>query len=232
MANNTDILSSILAECKALREEVATLKGLQASSKPPSKRSSTPKDPSAPAKPRKRSSWDDLLSNVRSALKDAGLKGNAMSYASYLKTTYPDAYGWDAEAIVAEYPNWTPPPPKPKEPKAEGSEEAPKPKRTITPEHHAKMMEGKKAAAEARKAANLASQDAEATPPPPKAESPPPPPASKLTPFPFKGQRCLLDPSTNGLWKRAEDGSQGAWLGVLSKDRKTLDASIPDPNGE
>lgn len=239
MADNNQFLSNILAELQSLRKEVSDLKGSQASSKPGRKSTPKPKDPNAPPKPP--NSWIVFSGKVRKALADAKLPAGiqAQQFASHLKNTYEDAYDWDADAIVAAHADWTPPPPKPKEAKPEGAD--PKPKRTITPEHLAKMQAGRKAAAEARKAAEDASKAAQsvapvvdASPPSPKVASPPPSP-SKLMPFPFKGKRLLLDPSTNGTWLRGpdnEDGTpqKGAWHGILSADRKSVDTSAADPN--
>jgi hypothetical protein len=240
---NDQVLSSLLAEIQALRKDVADLKGTQASSKPARKTStSKTSDPDAPRKPRAPTSWDTFRAKVQAALKEGGLTANAMSYASYLKTTYEDAYTWDNEAIISTFAEYTPPPPKPRKPKDEAEAEAateskPKPKRTLTPEHLAKMQAGRKAAAEARKATEAASKAAESHSEPEASPKPPPKPAAttKLTPLPFRGKRLAWDPATNHTWLRgpdADDGSltRGAWFGILSADKKSVDTSIPDPS--
>jgi hypothetical protein len=163
-----------------------------------------------------------------------------MSYASYLKNTYDDAYSWDNEAIISAFADYTPPDPKPRKPKDEAAdaeaEPKPKAKRTITPEHLAKMQAGRKAAAEARKAAEAATKAAESEPEPEASPKPPTPkPSAKLTPLPFRGKRLVWDPATNGTWLRgpdADDGSltKGAWFGILGADKKSVDTSAADPS--
>jgi hypothetical protein len=242
MANTNDqVLSSLLAEIQALRKDVADLKGAQASSKPARKTStSKTSDPDAPRKPRAPTSWDTFRAKVQAALKEGGLTANAMSYASYLKNTYDDAYSWDNEAIISAFADYTPPDPKPRKPKDEAAdaeaEPKPKAKRTITPEHLAKMQAGRKAAAEARKAAEAATKAAESEPEPEASPKPPTPkPSAKLTPLPFRGKRLVWDPATNGTWLRgpdADDGSltKGAWFGILGADKKSVDTSAADPS--
>jgi hypothetical protein len=226
MAN--DKQDMILAELMALRKQVADLMG-SASSKP-ARKPAKPKDPNAP--PKAPSDWNVFLGVVRQAFKDANkpLGTHAMAYASYLKNTYPDAYSWDAESIVAEHASWVPPEPKPKaeKPVAEDGDK-PKPKRTLTPEHIAAMQAGKKKAAEARKAVEDASKAAEVEV---VADKPPAPvvaDASGLSPLPWKGKRMLLDKASGGVWLRNPDGSRGEWQGILSADKKTLDNSVAEP---
>ena len=229
MAN--DKQDMILAELMALRKQVADLMG-SASSKP-ARKPAKPKDPNAP--PKAPSDWNVFLGVVRQAFKDANkpLGTHAMAYASYLKNTYPDAYSWDAESIVAEHASWVPPEPKPK-PKADKPVAAaedgdkPKPKRTLTPEHIAAMQAGKKKAAEARKAVEAASKAAEVEV---VADKPPAPAvdASGLVPFPWKGKRLLLDKARGGCWLKNPDGSRGDWFGILSADKKSIDNSAAEP---
>ena len=238
MASTTNAtLTKLLDEVQALRREVAALK----TTKTPSgsgRKPSKPRDPDAP--PKAPNAWIVFTGVVREALKAAGKPAGkeAQQFASHLKTSFPEAYEMDAEAIMAEHASWVPPPPKPKaEPEAVADGEAkPKPKRTLTEAQKAAMAEGRRKAAAKRKAeaeAAKASDDAEVPEPSPKAP-PKPPVASEgsLTPFPFKGKRCLLDPATKGVWLREADGSQGIWLGVLSDDRKSIDDSVPDPEAE
>lgn len=242
MANNDQFQTTVLAELQALRKQVAELQGNQASSKP-ARKSSTPSDPAEKKerKPRAPTSWDAFRAAVQTALSEGGLKANAMSYASYLRKTYgeEEAYGMDAQAITAAFPDYTPPEPKPRKPKAKAeaaAEGEEKPKRTITPEHLAKMQAGaaaKRARDKAEKEASQAESEPEASP---KAPSPKPaaPKAASLTPLPFRGKRLVWDPATNGTWLRgpdAEDGTptKGAWFGVLGADKKSVDTNAPAP---
>lgn len=242
--NNDQILSSLLAALEGLRKEVAELKGAQASSKP-ARKSSTPSASSDPEKkerkPREPTSWDTFRAKVQAALSEGGLKANAMSYASHLKNTYEDAYTWDTDAIIAAFPDYTPPEPKPRKPKskseddeAEAEAKPKKPRKPMTEEHKAKLQAGAaayRARLKAEKEAAQASQaEAEASP---KASSPKPAPV-KLTPLPFRGKRLVWDPATNGTWIRgpdADDGSltKGAWFGILGADKKSVDTNASDP---
>ena len=240
MASNKEILSNILDEVVALRKEVADLKSAKApmGSAPKTRK---PRDPDAP--PKAPNAWIIFTGKVRTVLKEAGLPAGkeCQQFASHLKATVPNAYEMDEADILAEHPKWTPPPPKPKEDKEEAEEPKPKPKRTLSDEQKAKMAAGRKAAAERRKAeaAAKAAEDGEAEeleeeaeeakPPSPKAKAPPAAPKADLKPFPFKGKKMLLDPTTNGVWLKEEDGSKGAWQGVLSKDKKSIDASVEEP---
>ncbi len=197
------------------------------------------KDPDAP--PKAPNAWIVFTGKVRATLKGAGKPAGkeAQQFASYLKASFPEAYEMEPEAILAAHDGWEAPPPKPK---PEGEAEAkPKPKRTLSEVQKAAMAEGRRKAAAARKAAEAAAKAAEAepedeaeeeaedaAPPPPKpAEAPKPPAALKA--YPFKGKRYLLDEATRGLWHREADGSKGAWAGVLSEDKKSLNAAAPCP---
>jgi hypothetical protein len=243
--NNDQILSSLLAALEGLRKEVADLKGAQASSKP-ARKSSTPKTSDTPRKPREPTSWDTFRAKVQAALTEGGLKANAMSYASHLKNTYEDAYTWDTEAIIAAFPDYTPPEPKPRKPKSkpededegEAEDKPKKPRKPMTPEHKAKLQAGAaayRARLKAEKEAAQADAEPEASPKAasPKAPSPKAAPV-KLTPLPFRGKRLVWDPATNGTWLRgpdAEDGSctKGAWFGILGADKKSMDTNAPEP---
>jgi hypothetical protein len=241
-------LSNILDEVVALRKEVQELKSTAKTSKGSgaSKAPKKPKDPNAP--PKAPNTWIVFTGKVRDALTSAGKPAGkqAQQFASHLKAKFPEAYEMTEEAILAEHATWTPPPAKPKEEKedkpAESSE--PKPKAARKP-----MSEEKKAEAAAKRKATIERKKAEAAAakvveekpaepapkaevPMPKAVEPPKAPASDLKPFPFKGKKCLLDTETNGLWLRNQDGSKGKWQGVLSEDKKSLDASIPEPSDD
>lgn len=240
--NNEQILSSLLAALEGLRKEVAELKGAQASSKPARKSSTTTTD--TPRKPRAPTSWDTFRAKVQAALSEADLKANAMSYASHLKNTYEDAYSWDNEAIIAAFPDYTPPEPKLRKPKskpdteaeAESGDKPKKPRKPMSPEHKAKLQAGAaayRARIKAEKEAAQASQSDAEPEASPKAPSPKPAPV-KLTPLPFRGKRLVWDPATNGTWLRGPDGddgslTKGAWFGVLGADKKSVDTNAPEP---
>lgn len=135
--------------------------------------------------------------------------------------------------ILAARAKWTAPAAKPKEAEeapaaaAEDSVPVAKPKRTLSEEQKAKMAAGRKAAAEKKKAEKEGAQHKEVEEEV-KEEKP-----SKGSPafraFPFKGKSYLLDSNTNGLWKKQSDGSQGEWVGILSSDRKSIDADASNP---
>ena len=244
-SNSKQILSSLLDEVVALRKEIAELKSTKTSTGSGASKARKPKDPDAPKKAP--NAWILFTGRVREALKAAGKPAGreAQQFASHLKNSLPDgaAYELTAEEILAEHPNWVPPPPKPKEEK-EAEEEAkpkPKPKKEMSLEEKAalvaRLKAGKAKAAAARKAAEEAAKAAEegeaeedeaeedeAEVPSPKAAPPP----KALKPFPFKGKKCLLDPATNGVWERNEDGSQGKWMGIWDPKTKSINAAAAE----
>lgn len=249
-SNNTEqFQTSVLAELQALRQDLAELKGNQASSKPARKSSTKASKGSDPAekkerKPRAPTSWDAFRAKVQGALQEGNLKANAMSYAKHLKDTFgTEAYEWDNEAIISAFSDYTPPEPKakpkPTEAEAKPTEGEAKPKRTLTPEHVAKMQAGaaaKRARDKAEKEATQATAEPKATAPATIAVRPPPVPTpSALRPLPWKGKQLVWDPASNGTWLRgdkADDGSytKGAWYGRLSADKKSLDTDASDPD--
>ena len=93
-------------------------------------------------------------------------------------------------------------------------------------------MEGKRKAAEARKQAEEAAKLAQSDELAPTTVVAATKPTGELKALPWKGKRTVWDPSTNGLWLRAEGEGliKGKWLGVLSQDKKSVDASVPDPD--
>ena len=111
-----------------------------------------------------------------------------------------------------------------------------KPKRKpMTEEHKAKLAAGRKAAAERKKAEKAAAAaEASPSPPPVKVTSFAPLPESDneddsaLLPINIKGKKLVYNPSTNGCYKRLDDGSKGAWVGLLDPLKKEIDASVKE----
>jgi hypothetical protein len=230
--NISEFESKVMEELAAIRAMLAN-KPVAAPAK--EKQPRKPRDPNAAPNP-----WIVFTGRVRDALKGAGKPAGkeCQQFASYLKADFPDAYQMDDAEILAAHADWTPPPPKPKESKSESEPNAKpkdKPKRTLSDEQKAKMAAGRKAAAEARKAAaskvNEAPVEEDGSEEAP-VEDVPAPVASKpfpsTRPLPFKGKKYHWDPEGNGMWHAEKDGSRGAWAGKLSSDKKSLDASASD----
>jgi hypothetical protein len=219
-------------------QEIKNLLG-SAASDPSMKEKKTrkPRDPNAAPNP-----WIVFTGKVRAALKAAGKPAGkeCQQFASYLKAEFKEgAYEMEDSEILAAHADWTPPPPKPKESKDEiaeksESESKPKPKRTLTEEQKEKMAAGRRAAAERRKAeaaaksADTDEAEAEAEAPAPARAPAPAKPAPTLKAFPFKGKRYLRDEEGGGLWAMGEGGAQGAWVGKLAADKKSIDTSATD----
>jgi hypothetical protein len=234
--NINDFQAKVMAELAEIKNLLANVGTSTPSMK--EKKARKPRDPDAPPNP-----WIVFTGRVRTALKAAGKPAGkeCQQFASYLKTEFKeDAYSMEDSEILAAHADWTPPPPKPKAdaeeaPSKSEPEEKPKPKRVLSEEQKAKMAAGRKAAAERRKAekeAATASAVDAVVPPPAPAPAPKTAPktTSTLKPLPFKGKKMLWDPENNGVWLKNDDGSKGAWQGVLEgsgKDR-TLNAAVTD----
>ena len=234
--NINDFQAKVMAELAEIKNLLANVGSSSPSTK--EKKARKPRDPDAPPNP-----WIVFTGRVRAALKAAGKPAGkeCQQFASYLKTEFKeDAYSMEDSEILAAHADWTPPPPKPKAdaddaPNKSEPDEKPKPKRVLTDEHKAKMAAGRKAAAERRKAETEAASQSDTAPVPAPAPAPAakPTPAAKTTtlkPLPFKGKKMLWDPENNGVWLKNDDGSKGAWQGVLEgsgKDR-TLNAAAKD----
>ena len=189
------------------------------------KKTRKPRDPDAP-----KSDWQEFLTLVRALLKEEGKPAGAvaMQFASHLKTEFPDTFlSLNKEEILAAHESWVPPPQKPREKKAkqekpvekpaEKSDSEAKPKRTLSQEQKDKMAEGKRKKAAQRKA----EKEAAAAEPQSEPEAAPvAKPTPNLRPLPLGGKRYLWDPEGNGLWKLEADKSKGAWVGMLTKDKK------------
>lgn len=231
-----DFQAKVLMELQAIREQLASTPSSGSSSKT-QKKERKPRDPTA-----KPNDWIVFTGRVRAALKAADLPAGkeCQQFASHLKTVHSDAYNMTDEEIIAARNDWNAPPAKPKEKDGDtkptsDTDAKPKPKRTLTQEQKDKMAAGRKAAAERKKA----EKDAETVAKPvaqeqPKSVSTPesksvPTPQPTLRPLPFKGKKYLWDPASNGLWIAEKDGSRGAWAGVLASDRKSIDATAPNP---
>ncbi len=237
-----DFQTQVLNELAAIRDMIASAKP-NSSSDGKAKKERKPRDPNA-----KPNDWIVFTSRVRAALKAADMPAGkeCQQFASFLKNQHENAYNMEDDEIVAARKDWNAPPAKPKEssddskPAATEGEAKPKPKRTLSDEQKAKMAAGRKAAAERKKAEKEAEKVE--TVPEPKIESKSVPtpqpvpivkaeskPAPALRALPFKGKKYMWDPETNGLWQQNKDGTKGAWAGVLSSDRKSIDASAPNP---
>ena len=227
-----DFQTKVLSELAEIRQMLSAVPSTSAATGKAVKAPRKPRDPNA-----KPNDWIVFTGRVRTALKDAGLPAGkaCQQFASYLKSNHPDAYSMTDEEIVGSHADWTPPPPKPKEADsgdAKPSAPVEKPKRTLSDEQKAKMAAGRKAAAERKKAEQAVESNAPAPVPAPapapvaKVETP----APTLRPLPFKGKKYLWDPESNGMWVAEKDGSKGKWAGVLSADRKSLDATAPNPD--
>jgi hypothetical protein len=231
--SKSDFESKVIEELASIRAMLADVKSAPATSTSSSKEKKPrkPRDPDAPPNP-----WIVFTGKVRDALKSGGKPAGkqAQQFASYLKNEFPDAYGMDADEILAAHSDWTPPPAKPKEDESEdkattADESKPKPKRTLSDEQKAKMAAGRKAAAERRKAEKDAGESSESNK---VVEDTAPAVISKPQPtlkaLPFKGKKYMWDPEGNGMWLQAPDGSKGAWAGTLAKDKKSIDNSTSD----
>jgi hypothetical protein len=233
--NINDFQTKVMEEISAIRAIVEDLRGSSAPTTKKERKPRKPRDPDAPKNP-----WIVFTGKVRAALTEAGKPAGkeCQQFASYLKNEFPDAYQMENDEILAAHDSWTPPPPKPKEPKDESQPNADadadsKPKRKpLSEEHKAKMLAGRKAAAERRKAeaaaANSTETDSADVPAPVPAPAPAPPKsAPTLRALPFKSKKYLWDPEGNGMWEN-KDGVKGAWAGMLSKDKKSIDTSATD----
>lgn len=229
--SKSDFESKVLDELASIR---AMLASGNSSAPVKEKKPRKPRDPDAPPNP-----WIVFTGKVRNALVNGGKPAGkqAQQFASYLKNEFPDAYGMDSDEILAAHADWTPPPAKAKDEDSEdkpvADESKPKPKRTLSDEQKAKMAAGRKAAAERKKAEKAAAANAgndaedveDAPAPAPVVESKPQP---ALKALPFKGKKYMWDPENNGMWLQNADGSKGAWVGTLAKDKKSIDNSTSD----
>ena len=245
MATTSNTMEALLNEVSLLRKEIAGLMAAKAPMGSSSKKAAKEKDPDAPKKAP--NSWILFTGRVRAVLKENALPAGkeAQQYASYLKTTFPEAYEMAPEDILAHHDGWVPPPPKAKEEKKEDEEEEAKPKakRVLSEEHKAKMAAGRRAAAERRKAeaaAKVASEAVKALGGDEEEEEEDeaeevevkasPKPTRVLSPLPFKGKKLLWDKESGACWE-SKDGVKGKWMGVLEgtgKDRK-LNGEVPEP---
>jgi hypothetical protein len=237
--NTTDFEAKVMAELAEIKNLLAN-KGTSTPSMK-EKKARKPRDPDAPPNP-----WIVFTGRVRAALKAAGKPAGkeCQQFASFLKAEFKeDAYTMEDSEILAAHADWTPPPPKPKdtaeEDTAAKSEPEEKPKRKgkpLTEEHKAKMAEGRRIAAERKKAEKAAAaaaktEDAEEAEEVEEA-SPPKPvkPAPTLKTLPFNKKILLHDPVGNGAWLKNKDGSKGEWQGILegTGTNRTLNTSAKD----
>ena len=219
-----------------------------------------PRDPDAPKK--EPNEFALFMKRINALMKDNDVKSKAsenMQFASYLKNQKPMA-DWEDEEILAERESWTKPEVSKQE--AEGkskrkpsvdasaapaaapaaSAEPAKPKRVISDEQKAKMKAGREAA----KAKKDAEKAASAAVPAPVAAPAPPAPAPAPAPAPvaevvteqwvrkaFQGKKYLFNPANNHVRQMEEDGSMGAWVGILKDPKKgIIDRSVPEPEDD
>jgi len=205
--NTTNFESKVLNELAEIRKMLEG--GMSGASSTKVKKERKPRDPDAPKNP-----WIVFTGRVRTALTNAQLPAGkqCQQFASYLKNEFPNAYEMTEEEIIEAHSSWEAPPAKPKETAAPVSDVEDKPK--------TKAVSRKKVV------------EAPAPAPAPQPITPPQPTTtgSKLRPLPFKSKKYLWDPESNGLWVAEKDGSKGKWAGLLSADRKSIDASAPNPD--
>ena len=235
MSSNTEIIQAI----QGLR---AMLESLEARVSSGEKAATVSMAPAA-VKPKREASpaliaWNTYVDQVKADMASSGWKHpetgkpvtrkDAMQEASLRKASDPTA---PKPLPKAE--------PKPKPKPVEGAEA--KPRKPMTEEHKAKLSAGRKAAAE-RKKAEAEAEAATATTTttttttaatttieyPPLPPSPPSEEGETLTPIAIKARKYLLNPYTNGCYKRKADGSKGDWAGVYNNESKSIDASIAE----
>ena len=180
----TSETSKILSAISELKSQIAALEakmGSLALTPEPSaaktaKAAKKPRDPEAPKRPK--TEWILFTERVRSLLVANGYSGGAevQQFCSHLKEEQ-DMYKWNDESILASRKLWTAPEKKPRAPKSVASVEsdsekkpkADKPKKVLSPEHLAKLAEGRARKAAEKKAAATAAAPA----PEPEASSEP-----------------------------------------------------------
>ena len=235
-----DIQTQILSELAAIR---AMLNHEPSAPSMKEKKPKKAKDPNAP--PKAPNPWILFTGRVRDVLKanEFAAGKESQQFASHLKSINTDAYSMTDEEILAARSEWTAPEkPKEKEPKEKEPKEKTSKKATVS---------AKKVAAAAKKAIDEGLLDDEAGgatvedieeaasrmkalkqpapsgPTHPVNPAPAPAPAQNLRPFPLKGKKYVWDPESNGLWLPGPNNTKGAWAGVLSADRKSIDTSAP-----
>lgn len=219
MSSNTEIIQAI----QGLRAMLESLEARVSSGEKAATVSMAP----AVVKPKREASpaliaWNTYVDQVKADMAASDWKHpetgkpvtrkDAMQEASLRKATDPTA------------PKPLPKPEaKPKAKPVEGAEA--KPRKPMSEESKAKMAATRKANAERKKAeAAVASSYPPLPPSPPSEEEE----GETLTPIAIKAKKYLLNPHTNGCWKRKTDGTKGDWAGVYKKvdGKDTIDDSI------
>jgi hypothetical protein len=247
MSSNTEIIQAIQGLRVMLESLEARVSSVTAAPKvstaPATQQTKTEPKPEADQKPKREISeatkaWNAYVTKVKEDMISSGWKhpetGNpatrkdAMQEASKRRPTDPDA----------PKPTEAKPKPKPKtaaepsHPAAADGEAKPKPvRKPRTEEQKAETAAKRKATLERKKAETEAAKASTPSTYPPLPPSPLPEKEDKgetLTPINIKAKKYLLNPHTNGCWKRNADGSKGEWAGVYAKvdGKDTIDASV------
>jgi hypothetical protein len=214
-----DIQTQILSELAAIRAMLN-----QEPSAPSMKEKKTKKVKDPNAAPKAANPWILFTGRVRDVLKanEFAAGKESQQFASHLKSINTDAYSMTDEEILTARKTWTCPE-KPKEKEKEKEKEK-QPKEKAAKKEAAE----KKAFIEALFNDDVGGgtvQDIEEAASQMKKVAPTTTPAPSLRPFPLKGKKYLWDPESNGLWLPGPNNTKGAWAGVLSADRKSIDTS-------
>jgi hypothetical protein len=246
MSSNTEIIQAI----QGLRAMLESLEARVSSVTAAPKVSTAPATEQTKTEPKQKreaseavKAWNGYVAKVKEDMISSGWKHpetgkpanhtDAMKEASKRRPTDPDAPK-PAEAKPK-------PKAKPSHPATADGEAKPKQRKPMTEEAKASAaakrkatLERKKAEAEAAKASVIEPTHPVTTEPtttsyPPLPPSPPEEEEGEtLTPINIKAKKYVLNPHTNGCWKRNTDGSKGEWAGVYKKvdGKDTIDASV------
>ena len=153
--------SKILSAISELKSQIAALEvkmgSLSLVPEPlkPAKAAKKPRDPEAPK--RAPTEWILFTNRVRALLKanEYPVGAEVQQFCSHLKEEQ-DMYKWTDDSILASRKLWTAPERKSREAKSDAEEPKPeKPKKVLSPEHLAKLAEGRARKAAEKKAAAL-----------------------------------------------------------------------------
>lgn len=250
MSSNTEIIQAI----QGLRAMLESLEARVSSVTAAPKVSTAPATEQTKTEPKQKreiseatKAWNTYVDKVKEDMLSSGWKHpetgkiatrkDAMQEASKRRPTDPDAPK-PAEAKPKPKPKAAAGPSHPATADGEAEAKPKAPRKPMSEESKAKAAATRKANAERKKAeAEAAKASTEVTTQPTPTTSypplPPSPPASEdegetLTPINIKAKRYLLNPHTNGCWKRKADGSKGEWAGVYAKvdGKDTIDTSV------
>lgn len=238
----TSETSKILSAISELKSQIAALEAkmgsLSLTSEPvktakATKAAKKPRDPEAPKRPK--TEWILFTERVRGLLVANGYSGGAevQQFCSHLKEEQ-DMYKWNDESILASRKLWTAPEKKPRAPKSVASVESDsekKPKKVLSPEHLAKLAEGR-----ARKAAEKKAAEAAAAPAPePEASSEPTSEAESTGSKkrgPKKGTKLTDEQKAARKAKMAENKLKKAAKVPLPADSDKEEGEVSEPEEE